>query len=95
MENDSEPDREDSEEEVTKSIPPTLLKYIFYRSTTVLNMTVTKVERAMKKMRWERREVVGKCHTYVYLPDIGHPLSGSCIRDVNISNHLLTEKYNY
>ena len=52
---DSEPDREDSEEEVTKSIPPTLLKYIFYRSTTVLNMTVTKVERAMKKIRWKSR----------------------------------------
>ena len=52
---ESEPDREDSEEEVTQSLPPILLKYIFYRSTTVLNMTVTGVERAVKKMGWERR----------------------------------------
>ena len=29
-------------------------EYIFYRSTTVLNMTVTKVER-VKQMGWERR----------------------------------------
>ena len=52
---DSEPDREDSAAEVTQSLPPTLLKYILYRSTTVLNMTVKKVERAVKTRGWEKR----------------------------------------
>ena len=51
---DSEPDGDDSAAEVAQSLPPTL-KYILYRSTTVLNMTVTKVERAVKRRGWEKR----------------------------------------
>ena len=52
---DSEPDGDDSAAEVAQSLLPTLLKYVLYRSTTVLNMTVTKVERAVKRRGWEKR----------------------------------------
>ena len=52
---DSEPDGEDSAAEVAQSLTSILLKYVLYRSTTVLNMTVTKVERAVKRRGWEKR----------------------------------------